>query len=171
MKIAVGAVVTGFALKQAIKAYLEKEGHVVLDVGCFGTEVFVKFTCIGERLARCLQRGEVELAVNCCGSGTGASIAAGKFRGVCAVSCESVLTARLARVVNDANVLCLGESVVAPELACRMVAAFLAARFQDATGVPPEVLEFWREARDELMARGEPAKPRHLETVIVKSPK
>ncbi|OGV65486.1 MAG: hypothetical protein A3K19_10385 [Lentisphaerae bacterium RIFOXYB12_FULL_65_16] len=165
MKIAVGSVVKGFRLKEAIKARLQAAGHEVIDVGCHDTSVFVKFPSIGQRIASALADGGAELAVNCCGSGTGASLAAGKFKGVCAVSCESVQTARLARVVNDANVLCLGEAVVAPELACQMVDAFVSVRFQDAPDVPEKVREFWREARDELMTRGVAVGPRQIETL------
>ncbi|NOY81379.1 MAG: RpiB/LacA/LacB family sugar-phosphate isomerase [Kiritimatiellaeota bacterium] len=165
MRVAVGSVVKGFELKSAIIDHLRAHGHEVVDAGCYGTDVFAKFPSVGQRIARILQRGEAELAVNCCGSGTGAALAAGKFQGVCAVSCESVRTARLARVVNDANCLCLGESIVQPELACRMVDAFLAARFQDAEGVPQAVLDFWDEARRELMDRGGPAGPREVESL------
>jgi ribose 5-phosphate isomerase B len=125
----------------------------------------VKFPSIGQRIAAALAEGRAELAVNCCGSGTGASLAAGKFKGVCAVSCESVQTARLCRIVNDANVLCLGESVVSPDLGCQMADAFVTARFQDMAGAPPEVVEFWREARDEVMARGEAPAAREIETL------
>ncbi len=165
MRVAVGSVVRGYKLKTAIVRHLRGQGHEVVDAGCYGTELFAKFPSVGQRIARILQGGEAQLAVNCCGSGTGAALAAGKFQGVCAVSCESVETARLARVVNDANCLCMGESIVEPELACRMVDAFISARFQDAEGVPQPVLEFWREARDELMARGGPAEPREVETL------
>lgn len=165
MKVVIGSVVKGFQLKTALKAHLEAQGHEVIDVGCCDTEKFVKFPSIGQRVAAALQQGEAPLAINICGSGTGASLAAGKFRGVCAVSCESVETARLARVVNDANCLCLGESIVSAEFACRMADAFLSAKFQDAPGVPQDVLDFWREARDELMARGEEAAPREMETL------
>jgi ribose 5-phosphate isomerase B len=165
VKVILGSVVKGYALKSAIAEHLAAQGHEVVDVGCHGTERFAKFSVIGQRVAGALQRGEATLAVSCCGSGTGASLAAGKFRGVCAVSCESVATARLCRVVNDANVLCLGEAVVTPELACRMVDAFLAARFQDAPDVPEAIRAFWRQARDELMARGEEAAPREVETL------
>ena len=163
MKIAVGSVVKGFPLKEAVKSHLQALGHTVLDVGCSDTGQFCKFPSVGERIAQVLNAGEAELAVNCCGSGTGAAISAGKFRGVCAVSCESEQTARLARVVNDANCLCLGEDVVTPELACRMADAFVEARFQDAPAAPETVRAFWREARDELMARGAESGPRGLE--------
>ena len=100
MNIAVGSVVKGFKLKEAIKAHLQAHGHTVIDVGCPDTAQFCKFPAVGQRIAYALNSGKAELAINCCGSGTGASISAGKFKGVCAVSCESEKTARLARVVN-----------------------------------------------------------------------
>ena len=165
MRVIMGSVAKGFALKEAVKAHLVARGHEVIDVGCHDTEQFYKFPSAGQRVAEALQQGRGELAINCCGSGTGASMAAGKFSGVCAVSCESVQTARLARVVNDANCLCMGESIVNPELGCEMADAFLAARFQDMPDIPADVLAFWKEARDELLLRGERAAPRELETM------
>ena len=165
MKIIMGSVAKGYTLKQAIKKHLEAQGHEVIDVGCHDTDTFYKFPAAGQRVARALQQGQAPLAINCCGSGTGAGISAGKFKGVCAVSCESVQTARLARVVNDANCMCLGESIVSPELGCEMADAFIEARFQDMDGIPDEVLAFWKEARDELMERGDIAGPRELETL------
>ncbi len=166
MKVIVGSVVKGFALKEAVAKHLRALGHEVIDVGCHGTAKFVKYPSIGQRVARALQEGVAPLAINCCGSGTGASIAAGKYRGVCAVSCESVETARMIRVVNGANCLCMGELVVPPDLACRMAEAFVTAEFQDAPTIPPEVRAFWQEARDELMAKGEAvAAAREIETM------
>jgi ribose 5-phosphate isomerase B len=138
----------------------------VIDVGCYETGRFVKFPSIGQRVSKALQDGAAPLAINCCGSGTGASIAAGKYKGVCAVSCESVATARMIRVVNDANCLCMGENVVTPELGCEMAEAFVNAKFQDAEGIPSDVLAFWKEARDELMEKGEAvAAAREIETL------
>ena len=165
MRIAIGSVVKGFALKSVVKKHLEEAGYDVLDVGCYDTSVFIKYSSIGERIARALQTGQAELAVNICGSGTGAALAAGKFRGVCAVTCETVETARLARVINDANCLCMGESIVAPDRACKMVDAFIEARFQDVSGIPADVLDFWAEARDEFLARGPEARDREMETL------
>jgi len=45
--------------------------------------------------------------VLCCNTGMGMSIAANKFRGIYAARCTSVEDAKLARTVNNANVLCL----------------------------------------------------------------
>ncbi len=165
MKIVVGSVVKGFALKSAVKKWLEDNGHEVVDVGCLDTSVFVKFPSIAERAARVLQQGEAELGVLCCGSGTGMALAAGKFQGICAVSAESTLAAEFGRKVNDANVVCMGESLVAPDLGCRIVQTFLETEFQDAPGIPEKVLGFWAEARDEIAARGPAARERDMETL------
>jgi len=105
-----------------------------------------------------------ELAINCCGSGTGAAIGADKFKGVLACACESVKTAELIRKVNGANCLCMGEDIVSEELGCQMADAFINAKFQDAP-VPQAILDFWKEAGDEMIARGEIATERKIETL------
>jgi len=163
MKIIMGSVAKGFALKDAIKKHLEAQSYEIVDVGCYDTNKFYKFPSVGERVAKALQDGKAPLAISCCGSGTGASITANKFKNVCAVSCESAKTARLARVVNDANCLCMGEGVVTPELGCEMADAFISAKFQDMDGIPQEVLAFWKEAKNEVMSRGDIASEREIE--------
>jgi ribose 5-phosphate isomerase B len=165
MRIVIGSVVKGFSLKSCIREHLEKLGHEVIDVGCYDKSVFVKFPSIAERAANVIRKGDADLGVLCCGSGTGVALAAGKFRGICAVSCESPLAAQFARRVNDANVLCMGESLVTPEVGCVTVDAFLSTQFQDAPGIPENVLEFWQEARDEIMERGPAAGDREIETL------
>ncbi len=165
MKIIMGSVAKGYGLKMPIKAHLEAQGHEVIDVGCYDTDRFYKFPSVAERVAKALQDGVAPFAINCCGSGTGASICTNKYKGVCALSCESVKTAELARIVNDANCLCMGESIVPPELGCQMADAFLAAKFQDMDGIPDHVLAFWKEARDEAYAKGIDATEREIETL------
>ncbi|NQU40902.1 MAG: RpiB/LacA/LacB family sugar-phosphate isomerase [Lentisphaerae bacterium] len=165
MKVVMGSVAKGYGLKMPIRAHLEAQGHEVIDVGCYDTDTFYKFPSAAERVAKVLQDGEADLGINCCGSGTGAAICTDKFKGVCALSCESVQTAKLARIVNDANCLCMGESIVAPELGCEMADAFLSATFQDMEGIPQKVLDFWKEARDEAFANGEIASARDIETL------
>jgi len=69
----------------------------------------------------------------------------------------------MCRKVNGANVLCMGQAVVSPELACRMVDTFLGAEFLDIDGVPQHVRQFRRRARDGLIERGEIPKRLELE--------
>jgi len=165
MRIVIGSVVRGFILKNAVKQWLEKNGHTVIDVGCHDTSVFVKFPSIAERAARVLQKGEADLGVLCCGSGTGMALCAGKFAGIAAIAAETPLAAEFGRRVNDANVVCMGESLVAPDVACRIVQAFVETKFQDAPGVPPKILGFWKEARDEVFPKGVTARDREMETL------
>lgn len=163
MKVIMGSVVKGYKLKTAVREHLESLGHEVIDVGCYETDKFVKFPAIGERVAKALQDGVADFAINCCGSGTGAGIVTNKYRGVCAVSCESVQTARLSRIVNDANCLCMGESVVPPDRGCEMAEIFLKTGFQQISGIPQDILDFWKEARDEVFSKGEIANEREIE--------
>jgi ribose 5-phosphate isomerase B len=165
MKIIIGSPVKGYQLKQAIKAHLEQQGHEIIDVGCFGTEKFVKYPSIGERVAFALQNGEAELAINLCGSGTGAAISIDKYSGVLACACESVKTAVLSRVVNGANCLCMGEDIVSPELGCGMADAFINAKFLDNPDAAPEIRVFWQEAHDEMIVQGAKASQRDIETL------
>ncbi|MFW6156557.1 MAG: RpiB/LacA/LacB family sugar-phosphate isomerase, partial [Armatimonadota bacterium] len=97
MKVVVGSVVKGLLLKNAVVEWLEESGHDVIDVGAYDFDTFIKFPAIAERAAYVLQQGEAERGILCCGSGTGMSLAANKFRGVCAVSCESVMAAEFVR--------------------------------------------------------------------------
>ena len=165
MKIVIGSPVKGYRLKEAIKAHLEKQGHEIIDVGCHETDPFVKYPCIGERVAHALQSGQAEIAFSFCGSGTGAAICIDKFSGVLACACESVKTAVLCRVVNGANCLCMGEDIVSPELGCEMADAFISAKLFDNPNIAPEIREFWKEAHDEMIARGAKATPRDIETL------
>ena len=165
MKIIVGAPVKGFKLKTAVVRYLAERGHEIIDVGCYETDKFVKYPSIGERVAKALQDGAADIAINFCGSGTGAAISANKFSGVLACACESVKTAALIRIVNGANCLCLGEDIVSEELGCEMAEAFINAKFQDNPNAPPEIREFWKEARDEMFHKGATARNREIETL------
>lgn len=165
MKIVIGSVVKGFALKTAVKQWLEKNGHTVIDVGCHDTAVFVKFPSIAERAARVLQQGGAERGILCCGSGTGMALAAGKFAQICAVSAETPLAAEFGRRVNDANIVCMGESLVTPDVACRIVQVFLETKFQDAPAIPEKIRNFWKEASDEISGKGVVARDREMETL------
>jgi ribose 5-phosphate isomerase B len=60
-----------------------------------------------EAAARDVASGEAEQGIVCCWTGTGASIAANKVRGIRAALCGDAATAEGARTWNDANVLAL----------------------------------------------------------------
>jgi ribose 5-phosphate isomerase B len=164
-RVAVGAVIKAFELKSLVQDHLTRQGHQVLDLGCFNTELFVKYPSVGEAVAHALYTGDADFGVICCNYGSSACTGVAKFRGVCAFACESVQTAEMCRKVNGANVLCMGQAVVSSDLARRIVDKFLSAEFLGIEGLPEKVREFRREARDQLIARGDIPQRRDLETL------
>lgn len=69
--------------------------------------------------------GECRLGIFCCGTGVGISMAANKVRGIRAANCADTFSARMTRLHNDANVLCLGSRVIGAGLALDMVDLFV----------------------------------------------
>ena len=58
------------------------------------------------------------------------SIAANKHNGIRAACCSDTFSARMTRMHNDANVLCLGERVVGTGLALDIVDLFVDTQFE-----------------------------------------
>ena len=80
----------------------------------------------GRLVGEAVVSGAADRGVVCCWTGTGVSIAANKVPGVRAALCTDAETARGARRWNDANVLAMGLRLTSAEVACEMLAAFLA---------------------------------------------
>lgn len=124
MKIAVAADHGGFGLKTQLAQYLGELGHEVLDVGAH-TADRTDYPIWGSRAAHAVADGEADLAVICCGSGIGISIAANKVPGARCVVCTEPYSAQMGRRHNNANMLALGERFVGPDMARAIVDAFL----------------------------------------------
>ncbi len=65
-----------------------------------------------------------------CGTGQGMAMSANKLAGVRAGVVADPFSARMIRVHNDANVICLGERVLGSELAKVLLREFVDARFE-----------------------------------------
>ena len=116
MRIAMGCDHAGYALKEALKVFLEHEGHDVLDVGTDSEEP-VDYPDFCAAAARAVADGRADRAIVLGGSGQGEQIAANKVRGVRAALCNDLHLAELSRRHNDANVLAMGGRIVAVQLA------------------------------------------------------
>jgi len=127
--IAVGSDHAGLNLKRLVVKALGERGHEVLDLGTDGTES-VDYPDFGHAVAAKVVSGDASLGVLLCGSGVGMSLSANRHRGVRAVVCSDTFSARMARMHNDANVLCMGERVVGVGLALDILDAFLGATFE-----------------------------------------
>ena len=125
----------GFALKEALKGFLQEGGHEVTDLGTDSGER-VDYPSFCAAAARAVVNGEAERAVVLGGSGQGEQIAANKVRGARAALCNDTHLARLSRLHNDANVLAMGGRIVAPELAREILELWLTTPFEGGRHVP-----------------------------------
>lgn len=139
MKIAIGSDKSGFAAKEAIKAYLKSIDADFGDLGTVTEDNVHPYYEVASTVALKVQSGEYDRAILICGTGAGMCIVANKYKGVHAVACEGVYSAKMARAINGANVLCMGGWIVGPEMAIEMVKAFLETEWL-------EGLEDWRQA-------------------------
>ena len=124
-----GADHAGFALKEALKVFLEQEGHEVLDVGTDSEET-VDYPDFCAAAARAVAEGRTERGIVLGGSGQGEQLAANKVHGVRAALCNDLYLADLSRRHNDANVLAMGGRIVAVPLAQEIVRTWLATPFE-----------------------------------------
>jgi ribose 5-phosphate isomerase B len=129
MKIAIGSDHAGFRYKERLRRALTEEGHEVADFGT-GSEEPVDYPLVIRPLAEAVAGGRFERGIILGGSGNGEAIVANRVRGVRCTVCWSVESARLARRHNDANILSLGERLVASEDLLPIVRAWLTTSFE-----------------------------------------
>ncbi len=124
MILSLGSDHGGFPLKVDICDRLRKEGHEVIDVGCPSPDA-VDYPDIAFSVADDVVRGRADLGILICGTGIGMGNAASRVNGIIAALCTNSFMARMSRLHNDANVLCLGGRVVGDELAWDIVKTFI----------------------------------------------
>lgn len=129
MTIAVGSDHAGFAYKEMIAKHLRATGYEVLDVGTDSTDR-VDYPDYGKAVGEAVIAGKATYGMAVCGSGIGICIAANKVTGIRAATVHDMTSARLSREHNDANVMCVGERFLGPQVVLDCVEAFLAAEFQ-----------------------------------------
>lgn len=129
MRIAVGADHLGFPLKESVKAHLAGLGHEVVDFGVDDTSP-VDYPDVAVVVAREVAASRFERAILVCGTGIGMAITANKVPGVRAANVADPYSAERAVKSNNAQVLCLGARVVAPQVADLLVDHWLASEFQ-----------------------------------------
>jgi ribose 5-phosphate isomerase B len=129
VKIAVGADHLGYPLKESVKAHLTGLGHEVVDFGV-ADPTPIDYPDVAVLVAREVAAQRFERAILVCGTGIGMAITANKVPGVRAANVADPYSAERAMKSNNAQVLCLGARVVAPEVADLLVDHWLASEFQ-----------------------------------------
>ncbi len=129
MKLVIAADHAGFPLKEEVRAYLEKAGHEVADLGAFNTEPS-DYPDFAEAVGKALIANQAERGILICGSGVGVCIAANKMPGIRACMCHDHYSAHQGVEHDDMNVLVLGARIIGPNTAYDLVDSYLGATFQ-----------------------------------------
>ena len=127
-KIIIGSDHGGFNLKTEVVKHLDLKGYEVVDLGCYNTnscDYPVIAKSVAEEVLKTHTRG-----ILICGTGIGVSITANRYKGIRASHCTDTFTARMTRMHNDSNILCLGERITGTGLALDIVDIWLNTVFE-----------------------------------------
>lgn len=130
MKIYIGSDHGAFELKEDLKKSLTAKSYEVFDEGCLNNDP-VDYPDIAKSVCTKVLNDKNSRGIIMCGTGIGISMSANRMHGIRAALCTNEYMARMARVHNDANVLCMGGRVVGPELAKSIVDVFLSTEFSN----------------------------------------
>ena len=129
-RIIIGADSAGYALKEELIAILREEGYEIEDCGT-DSDASCHYPLFASAVSQKVQSdlgGSFGILV--CGTGIGMSMVANKYDGIRAAVCGDTFSARMTRMHNDANILCIGARVTGLGLAKDIVEAFLSAEFE-----------------------------------------
>lgn len=129
MKIVIGSDHGGFAAKEFVKKWLQKEGHEVADFGCYGADP-VDYPDVALLVAEAVVSKRFDKGVLLDGFGGAVCLAANKVPGVRAVAAYDSVSARFAAQHDDANILCLGGKTHGELLLAEMLQTFFSTPFE-----------------------------------------
>ena len=118
----------GFNLKNQIIEYLKNNGYDYEDYGCYNQES-CDYPVYAKKVAEAVINDNVK-GILVCGTGIGMSIAANRYKGIRASHCTDTFSARMTRLHNNSNILCLGERITGIGLALDIVDIWLHTEFE-----------------------------------------
>jgi ribose 5-phosphate isomerase B len=119
----------GYELKEYLKIKLAESGYSVRDFGTY-TSDSIDYPDVAHPIASVVNNGQFSMAVLICGSGNGVCMTANKYAGIRAALCWNTELSRLARLHNDANILCLPGRFISQNEALSAVMVFLKTDFE-----------------------------------------
>ncbi len=129
LPIGIGCDHAGFEYKKAIVQWLNQKGFQVSDFGTYSPDS-VDYPDFAHPTATAVEKGEVAFGILICGSGNGVCITANKHPAVRAGLCWETEIAKLIRLHNDANIICIPARFVSEELAQDMIDIFMNTAFE-----------------------------------------
>jgi len=128
LKIAIGADHAGFTYKEELINFLS-DCKEIKDFGTYSPES-VDYPDFAHPVAIAVENREFDFGILICGSGNGVAITANKHQNVRAAICWDLELASLARLHNNANILCIPERFITLESAKAIAEIFLTTTFE-----------------------------------------
>ncbi len=128
-KIAIGGDHAGFHYKESLAELLREKGYEVEDFGPSSAES-VDYPDFAHPVASFVENHSNTFGILVCGSGNGVAMSANKHEHIRAAVCWNEELARLSRLHNDANILCVPARFVSADLASSMTEIFLSTSFE-----------------------------------------
>jgi len=119
----------GYLLKLDLIKYFKEKGFEFFDVGSHSEEI-VRYPYYAEKIAQAVSEGKIQRGILICSTGIGMSIMANKYKNVRAALCTSTYMAKMTRLHNDSNVLCLGGKTSGTFEAIDIVETWLGTPFE-----------------------------------------
>jgi ribose 5-phosphate isomerase B len=129
VKIALGADHAGYVLKESVKEFLNSNKIDYKDYGTFKMDS-CDYPEYAYKVGQAIINQEADLGILICGTGIGMCITANKIKGIRAANVHDLKTAKLSRLHNDANVLCLGGRLLEEKKALPIVDTWLNTSFE-----------------------------------------
>ena len=130
MYLFIGSDNVGYPLKKIITNYLTDKGIEFDDIGVYSESDKTIYPEIALKGCLGIREGKYQYGILICGTGIGMSITSNKIPGIMASLCDNIYSAERAKKSNNANVLTFGRHIVGPELAKKLVDAWLKSEFQ-----------------------------------------
>jgi ribose 5-phosphate isomerase B len=127
--IAIGCDHAGFEYKNLVVQHLNKAGYQVHDFGTYSLDS-VDYPDFAHPTASSVENNETAFGILICGSANGVAITANKHAGVRAAICWQKDIAELARLHNNANVICLPARFISSYYCIDIIDTFLKTSFE-----------------------------------------
>lgn len=127
--VAIGSDHAGFAYKTELVKKLNGQKIQVIDMGVY-EDKSVDYPDYAHPVAASVEKGEAVFGILICGTGNGVCMTANKHHGIRAALCWNNDIAKLVRLHNNANILCMPSRFVSIELACEMLSTFMVTEFE-----------------------------------------
>ena len=138
MKLIIAAPANGLELKNALQARLAADPRIS-SLRDMSTDT--SYPQLSFAVAQAVAAGEAERAILICGTGIGTAIAANKVAGIRAATAHDLTSVRGAVENYNAQILCMGQNVIAAPAAWALVDIWLNLRHNAHSNYAPKVHE------------------------------